>query len=34
MYKDSGKDKYLNYNWQMDKDHIEARSNISEEDWK
>lgn len=34
MYKDFGKDKYLNFNWNMDRDLIDARSNISEEDWK
>jgi len=34
MYKDLGRDQYLDYNWKMDRDHIEARLGISDTDWK
>jgi hypothetical protein len=34
LYKDLGKEKYLDYNWKMDRDLIDARSGISDADWK
>ena len=34
MYKDLGRDLYLDYNWKMDRDHIDARLGISDVDWK